>query len=342
MNTQFSQVMQRPILVRLRHNLIALSFQLMKAIAAARVVEALLRRNPGIEHIVETSSGTAALGLAWICQERGLRLTIASDPAIDPNLQHQLEALGANVQLADPKEKYAEGGFQAARLHMVEETLRKDPKAYWTHQYDNDAWSLAYREISATVFEQMGYVDRLVAPFGSGASGCGIASGLRIANPKLELYAVDTPGSVLFGCKEGPRDLRGLGNSLIPGNLDHTAVDGVYWTTNPEAASAAYYINSQLAGDVGYTSGAAWLAARHLAYEDSAKRVVFVCPDNARRYPELYDRQELCRRSAWLDSLPIEPKVVTHPSEVCDRFSYYAWNRQELSTVAPETTLFTP
>ena len=42
-------------------------------------------------------------------------------------------------------------------------------------------------------------------------------------DPELSVVAVDTHHSVIFGLSEGKRMLRGLGNSLVPPNVDHAA-----------------------------------------------------------------------------------------------------------------------
>ena len=64
---------------------------------------------------------------------------------------------------------------------------------------------------------------------------CGTSSFLRMVFPGLTAIGVDTHGSVLFGLPdEGKRLLRGLGNSVMPPNLDHRAFDEVHWVTGPE------------------------------------------------------------------------------------------------------------
>jgi cysteine synthase A len=40
---------------------------------------------------------------------------------------------------------------------------------------------------------------------------------------------VDTFNGVLFGLSDGRRQLRGLGNSIMPRNLEHTQFDEVHW-----------------------------------------------------------------------------------------------------------------
>ena len=46
-----------------------------------------------------------------------------------------------------------------------------------------------------------------------------------------KLVGVDTFNSILFGLPVGKRLLRGLGNSLMPQNVDHKAYDVIHWVS---------------------------------------------------------------------------------------------------------------
>jgi cysteine synthase A len=68
---------------------------------------------------------------------------------------------------------------------------------------------------------------------------CGTSRALRARFPALHTIGVDTHGSVLFGLPdEGKRLLRGLGNSLMPKNVDHTAFDEIHWVRGEEGFRA--------------------------------------------------------------------------------------------------------
>jgi cysteine synthase A len=333
-NECFAEINSRPQMVRLEHNLLAICFSLMKAVSAFFVVRRILEDNPGVRRIVETSSGTAAHGLAKACCHLGVALKIVSDPAVDKVLAQRLRSLDVDLHIVEERHKYLPGGYQEARLTVVREAL-KDPGTYWSSQYHNKLWRLAYRSTAAQLIEDIGVPDMLVAAVGSGASGCGTFEGLRIVNPDIELHGVDTPGSVIFGSTEKPRNLRGLGNSLIPKNTVPEYFTRVYWVTNAEAWTAAYALNSGPgAGDVGPTSGAAWLAARYLAKQNPSKIIAFICPDDARRYePDINSPETLKATGRWADELPTDPVEIGHPHEVTNRFSTYHWDHQSLEQV---------
>lgn len=321
-----------PTFHRIDYNLTAMRFSLMKALPAQYRVKALLAQYPNLRTVVETTSGTAGLGLAAICEEVGIECILVSDPAIDADLQHRLEALGAVVIKVDKEFKFKPGGFQKARMECLKKILQAKPGSVWTEQYNNADWSLAYASAVGDLRAAGFRPDILVAACGSGASGCGVARALAKLGP-IHTYMVDTAGSVLFATPEGPRDLRGLGNSIIPKNLDHTLVDGVFWVNNAAAVAGAYEINQGLM-DVGPTSGAAWLAARWLAHRFPTQEIVFICPDDGRRYPDVHDAKKV-EEFGPVTPRDFAPQIVTHPLQVraTERFQFFHWNRRTLEMV---------
>ena len=76
------EAMQLPQLIQVEKNLIAAAFTLMKLLPAKYVVEKALKekRITAGSTIVETSSGSYALGLAMACATWGLKFHIYSDP----------------------------------------------------------------------------------------------------------------------------------------------------------------------------------------------------------------------------------------------------------------------
>ncbi len=85
----------RPPLVRLCGGLVAAAFPLMNIYPAYQCIDLAVAQ--GIitpdSLIVESSSGTMALGLAIVCRcSSGYKVTIVSDPACDPLVQTRLSA----------------------------------------------------------------------------------------------------------------------------------------------------------------------------------------------------------------------------------------------------------
>jgi cysteine synthase len=325
----------RPALVPLTPNLLAAAFPLMKIYPA----EYCLRRarEEGLVTsdtlVVETSSGTMALGLAIACRWHGHALSIVTDPVCDASLRRRLESLGATVDIvASPSGR---GGYQQARLDRVHAIRAARPAHWWLNQYDNAGNPEAYAAFAAQVVEAVGRVDAVVACVGSGGSICGTVRYLRMLFPEVQAIAVDTFGSVLFGQPDRPRRLRGLGNSLLPGNLDHTLIDEIHWVSAPEAYTATRRLHYETTLYRGPTSGACWIVAQEWAARHRDLRVVCLLPDDGSRYADtLYCDEFLRREQLWIDELPSEPLRVDAPADAIDRWCWMPWNRRSYAQVA--------
>lgn len=324
-----------PRVVWLEGRLYAACFQLMKLLPARHILarareEGVVR--PG-SVVIETTSGTFGLALAMVCALDGYRLVLVSDPAIDAPFKRRLEDLGARVEIV--AEPAAVGGFQRARLDRMAEVQAEYPGHFCPSQYANPLNPGAYAALAHHLGETVGRVDCLVGAVGSGGSMCGTAASLRRSNPGLRAVGVDTHGSVLFGQPDSKRLLRGLGNSLMPRNLDHTAFDEVHWVTAAEAFRATRALHRSHALFMGGTSGAAYLAARWEARREPDANVVVLLPDEGYRYQEtIYKDEWLRENGVWLDELPEGPETVAGPSEASGgRWARMAWGRRSYEEV---------
>lgn len=318
----------RPTLVPLDDNLVAAAFPLMKIYPADFCLRQALAQSglTSSSLVVESSSGNLAMGLAIVCRLRGLRLVIVSDYACDPLLRRRLEDLGTRVEIVPAPA--AAGGYQRARLDRLEQIRAENEHHFWVNQYDNPCNPGAYGPFAAQLVESLGRVDCLVGSVGSGGSVCGTARYLRELFPELHVVGVDTFGSVLFGQPDRPRQLRGLGNSILPRNLDHAAFDEVHWVTAAEAYRATRLLHKRAALFCGGTSGAAWMVAAHWARRNPGARVVCILPDDGFRYVEtIYDDGYLAAQGLLLDELP-QPREVSHPLEAGPSWSWMRWERR--------------
>ncbi len=328
-NQSIVDAVELPPLIRLGEHLYGAVFVLMKLLPARFILdrardEGLLRPT---STIVETTSGTFGLALAMLCALPGYRLIIVSDPAIDASLKRRLEDLGARVEIL--RQPAAVGGFQRARLDRVAALQAQIPDHFWPSQYDNPHNPGAYALLAEHLVERLGRIDCLVGTVGSGGSMCGTSDYLRLIFPDLHVVGIDTHGSVLFGQKDRKRLLRGLGNSLMPGNVDHTAFDEIHWVSAAEAFLATRVLHRRHALFMGGTSGAAYLVARWWARQHPGARVVVLLPDEGYRYQEtIYNDDWLRAQHLWLDALPEAPELVEDPSESGAAWSCMLWNRR--------------
>ena len=226
-----------------------------------------------------------------------------------------------------------DGNVQNARLAQLEREKLRHPNHYLPGQYDNLDNRLAYSGVAELIAERIGHVDVLVAATGSGASGCGTAMFLRRLNPNLKLIAVDTHRSVLFGQPNGPRSLRGLGNSLHPRNLDHTMVDEVHWVQGALAFHAMRRLYATYRLYQGPTSGAAFLVADDYARKHADEVVVFLCPDHGERYADFHDEEWLRGNNLYTASAPASSCEVDEPASACGAWDSFLWRRRSFMEV---------
>lgn len=326
--------LELPRIVRLGPNLFGAAFTLMKLLPARHILERA--RQAGLLEprtvVIETTSGTFGLALAMECSLRGHPLILVSDPAVDPALRRRLRDLGARVVIVD--RPAAVGGFQQARLDRVAELCRRYPRHFLPSQYANPDNPGAYATLARWLSDAAGPVDCLVGPVGSGGSMCGTAAFLRREYPQLRAGAVDTPGSVLFGMPDAPRRIRGLGNSLMPPNLDHSTFDEVHWVGDREAFAATRELHRRHALFMGPTSGAAWLVARWWARTHPDATVVALLPDEGHRYQDtVYDDTWLRRQGLRLRRVPGRPAEVASPAGAGPEWSRMAWGRRPYDQV---------
>jgi cysteine synthase len=324
-----------PRIVRLSPNLYGACFTLMKLVPAAHILRSAYREGRLTDRsvVIETSSGTFGLALAMICNQHGWRFIMVSDPVADSALCRRLEDLGAEVEIVP--EPAADGGYQRARLDRLDQLMAENPGAFCPSQYANPQNPAAYATVAEHLSSVLGDIDCLAGPVGSGGSLCGTSRALRVTSPGLTAIGIDTPGSVLFGLPDEHRVLRGLGNSLMPLNLDHSVFDEVHWLDAASAFRGTRALHQVHSLFMGPTSGVTFVVARWWARQNPDATVVAFFPDEGYRYQDsVYDDGWLKDQGLWRDDLPDEPARVTHPRDVGGPWSRMDWGRRRLADLA--------
>ncbi|WP_394849978.1 cysteine synthase family protein [Pendulispora brunnea] len=324
-----------PRIIRLSENLYGAAFTLMKLLPARFMLDRAAaegRLKPGTT-VIETTSGTLGLGLAMICCLRRYPLIIVSDPAIEPPLQRRLEELGARVEIV--RTPAPTGGLQGARLARMAELQAEYPEHFWPSQYANPHNPAAYAPFAELVAESVGQVDCLLGTVGSGGSVFGTGAYLRHLFPKMKVVGIDTFGSVLFGQPDQKgRLLRGLGNSIMPKNVDHPQIDEAHWVSAAAGFAATRALHREHALYMGPTSGTAYLVARWWAKQHPDKKAVVIFPDEGYRYQDtVYNDAWLREKDLVLDALPQAPLVADDPRTATGHWASFAWNRRTLQQV---------
>jgi cysteine synthase len=326
---------EMPLPARLGPNLFAACFPLMKLLPARFMLERARARGvlTPSGHVVETTSGTFGLALAILAARQRFPLTlVTADTLVDERLLARLRLLGAQIEVLHDS---AGTGVQDLRLETLRHLLGEEPGAFWPQQYDNPDNPLSYGKLAEWIVRNFGAVDCLVGCVGSGGSLCGTGKFLRRVFPAIRIIAVDTNSSVLFGHPAGRRLLRGLGNSIIPRNLDHRIVDEVHWVGAMQAFASARRLYRNNGLFVGPTSGAAVLVAQWIAAQTASTKIVVILPDDGHRYLDtVFNDQWLASLKGWPTDIATSPvtlsALVPHDERAWTRFQ---WGRRSLAGV---------
>ncbi len=235
--------------------------------------------------IVESSSGTMALGVALVGTALGHPVHIVTDPRVDASTLAKLRSLGCTIDVVP---RMTSNGWQSARLERLAEVRRQFPDTFWPQQYSNPDNPAAYRSLADELIADLGQVDVLVGSVGSGGSLCGTTRALRETMPDLWVIGVDCVGSILFAQPDQPNRLQsGLGNSLVPPNLDHSLIDEVHWLNDHEAFASARQLAREQQIFAGNTSGSVYRVLGWAAAQlPPDKRVVGILADRGDRYTD--------------------------------------------------------
>ena len=329
----YSSSIVTPKLIQISPNLTVALFELMKLIPAKYVIRKALAENkinPNYP-IVETSSGTYALGMGIVCSELKIPFFIISDPVIDTPLLNRLKDLGGKVQIIGSKADHLD--VQTLRLEYLNEYLQNNKKAFWPAQYHQPDNRVAYYSFADHLLQHIEGSFTLVGAVGSGGSTCGTIERLRKFNKNIKLVGVDTFGSVLFGLEKKARKLRGLGNSIYPQNLIHEYYDQVHWLNAECAYKSTRALHSSKAIFSGPTTGAAYHVAQWIAENNQNEKVIFISPDTGSRYTSTVYNDNWLKENNMDISKNSKPMCIQSLAEANEPWSYINWDRRSYDAV---------
>ncbi|MCW2879767.1 MAG: pyridoxal-5-phosphate-dependent protein subunit beta [Sphaerisporangium sp.] len=289
----------------------------LKDRAALHIIERARARGelaPGAP-IVESTSGTFGLGLALAGIVYGHPVTVVSDPGMEPIVHRLLAAYGTAVETVTAA--HPVGGWQQARLDRVASLLADSPGGYCPHQYDNPDNLDAYAGLAHELIAQLHRIDVLVCSVGTGGHSAGISRVLRRRFPQMRLIGVDAVGSTIFGQPARPRLMRGLGSSIHPRNVAHSAFDEVHWVAAAEAVWACRTLAATHYTTGGWSVGAVTVVASWAARTlPAGTRIAAVFPDGPARYHTTIYDNPWCDQHDLLGRPPAdEPEEIKHPGQ---------------------------
>ncbi|HJN54128.1 MAG TPA: pyridoxal-phosphate dependent enzyme [Flavobacteriaceae bacterium] len=251
--------------------------------------------------IIEGTSGNTGMGLAIVAINRGYKcIFVASDKQSKGKLD-ALRAFGAKV-IVCPTEVDAE---DERSYYSVSKRLSEEiPNSWYVNQYDNPSNALAhYESTGPEIWKQTeGKITHFVVGVGTGGSISGIGKFLKEMNSNIRVWGVDAFGSVLKKFHETgefdkneiyPYKTEGIGEDMIPKNIDFDIIDGFTKVTDKDAALYCRELVSKEAMFLGNSAGAAIKGVLQLAQHFTKDDIVVVLfHDHGSRYIEkIYNDQ---------------------------------------------------
>jgi cystathionine beta-synthase len=243
--------------------------------------------------IIEGTSGNTGMGLALVAAIKGYRCIFTMPDKQSKEKMDILRAMGAEVVVTptavepeDPRSYYS----------VAKRLAKEIPNSYYPNQYDNLSNQEAhYESTGPEIWEQSdGRITHFVAGMGTCGTMTGISRYLKEKNPLIKSIGIDTYGSVFKKYHEtGEFDrneiysylTEGIGEDILPANLNMSLVDQMIKVTDKDAAIMARKLARLEGLFCGWSCGSAVHGAleyaRNLGKDDV---VVVILPDHGTRY----------------------------------------------------------
>ncbi|WP_420148912.1 cystathionine beta-synthase [Spirosoma sp.] len=244
--------------------------------------------------IIEGTSGNTGMGLALAAIAKGYKCIFTMADKQSKEKIDILRAVGAevvvcptNVAPDDPRSYYS-----------VAKKLNRDiPNSLYPNQYDNLANTAAHYETTGPEIwrDTDGKITHFAAGVGTGGTICGTSKFLKEQNTNVVSIGLDTYGSVFKKYKETgifdegeiyPYMTEGIGEDILPQNVDFSLIDHFVKVTDKDAAIMARRLAREEGLFVGWSCGTAVHGALEWAKENLTDDdvLVILLPDHGTRY----------------------------------------------------------
>ncbi|MBQ2756049.1 MAG: pyridoxal-phosphate dependent enzyme, partial [Oscillospiraceae bacterium] len=180
------------------------------------------------------------------------------------------------------------GDCIAECLNTAMRMAEEDPRVFVPQQFVNPANPMVHKTHTALeILEQVaGPIDGFCSGVGTGGTISGIGETLKALNPDITIWAVEPEhAAILAGGNIGTHLQMGIGDGIVPDNLNKNIYNDIYIVTDEEAISTAKKLASMEGLMCGISSGTNVAAALALAKKlGEGKTVVTILPDTAERY----------------------------------------------------------
>ena len=260
--------------------------------------------------IIEGTSGNTGMGLALVAIIRGYKLICVLSDKQSKEKMDILRAVGAevhvcptNVSPEDPRSYYS----------VSKRLAQEIPNSWYVNQYDNPSNTKAhYLSTGPEIWEQTeGKITHFVVGVGTGGTISGVGKYLKEKNPNIQMWGIDTYGSVFKKYHETgifdeneiyPYITEGIGEDILPKNVDFSLIDKFEKVTDKDAALWQRKLAKEEGIFVGNSAGSAIKGLLQLKDELKEDDVVVVLfHDHGSRYVGKMFNDDWMRDRGFLD-----------------------------------------
>ncbi|MEZ4937161.1 MAG: pyridoxal-phosphate dependent enzyme [Crocinitomicaceae bacterium] len=243
--------------------------------------------------IIEGTSGNTGMGLALVAIIKGYKLICVLSDKQSKEKMDILRAVGAEVHVCptnvapeDPRSYYSVSKRLATEI----------PNSWYVNQYDNPSNTKAhYLTTGPEIWEQTeGKITHFVVGVGTGGTISGVGKYLKEQNPNIKIWGIDTYGSVFKKYHETgvfdeneiyPYITEGIGEDILPANVDFSVIDKFEKVTDKDAAVWQRKLAKEEGIFVGNSAGSAIKGLLQLKEELNPEDIVVVLfHDHGSRY----------------------------------------------------------
>lgn len=270
--------------------------------------------------IIEGTSGNTGMGLALVAIVKGYKMICVISDKQSKEKMDILRAVGSkvivcptNVEPTDPRSYYSTSKRLAQEI----------PNSWYVNQYDNPSNALAhYESTGPEIWKQTdGKVTHFVVGVGTGGTISGIGKYLKEQNPKIKIWGVDTYGSVFKKYHETgifddneiyPYITEGIGEDILPKNVDFSIIDGFTKVTDKDAAIYTQKLAKMEGMFLGNSAGSAMKGLLQLKEHFKKEDVVVVLfHDHGSRYVgKIYNDEWMRERGFIEDQVTIAADLI--------------------------------
>jgi len=233
--------------------------------------------------IIECTTGNAGIACAAAAAIEGYTCTIVMPEGMSTERKRMIQAYGAELVLTP-----GAGTDIDLAIARMREIVAEDPERYFfPGEFENPDNPLAQEASGEEIWEQMeGDLDAVVAAPGTGGWISGVARALKRHSATVAAFAVEPAEAPLISQqRRGTHGVPGIGDGIIPRNLDFAVLDGIVAVTTDEALETARVLARTEGLLCGPSSGINVAAALKVATAHREfGRIVTVIPDTGQRY----------------------------------------------------------